>query len=35
VGKAMVLEEMYLICQAFRNYLTDREPWGSAGWRTW
>jgi hypothetical protein len=31
VGKAMALEEMYLIYQAFRNYLTDAEPWGKGG----
>jgi hypothetical protein len=31
VGKAMALEEMYLIYQAFRNYLTDWEPWGECG----
>jgi hypothetical protein len=31
VSKATVLEEMYLICQAFRNYLADSEPWGECG----
>jgi hypothetical protein len=31
VGKAMALEEMYLIYQTFRNYLTDAESWGEGG----
>src|SRR5918992_5134393 len=35
VSKATALEEMYLIYQAFRNYLADSEPWGSSGWRIW
>ena len=31
VSKATVLEEMYLIYQAFRNYLAGSEPWGECG----
>jgi hypothetical protein len=31
VSKATSLEEMYLIYQAFRNYLADSEPWGECG----
>jgi hypothetical protein len=31
VSKATILKEMYLIYQAFRNYLADSEPWGEGG----
>ncbi len=31
MSKVAALEEMYLIYQAIRNYLTDSEPWGEFG----
>jgi hypothetical protein len=31
VSKVAALEEMYLIYQAVRNYLVDKEPWGECG----
>jgi hypothetical protein len=31
MSKTAVLEEMYLIYQAVRNYLADSEPWGEFG----
>jgi hypothetical protein len=31
MSKAAAIEEMYLIYQAFRNYLADAEPWGECG----
>ena len=31
MSKAAAIEEMYLIYQAFRNYLADAEPWGEYG----
>ena len=31
MSKVATLEEMYMICQAFRNYLADPEPWGEHG----
>ncbi len=31
MSKVTALEEMYLIYQSFRDYLTDSEPWGQYG----
>jgi hypothetical protein len=31
MSKAAAIEEMYLIYQAFRNYLADAESWGEYG----
>ena len=31
MSKTAALEEMYLVYQAFCNYLADAEPWGEFG----
>ncbi len=31
MSKAAALEEMYMIYQAFRDYLAESEPWGEHG----
>ena len=31
MSKVAAMEEMYMIYQAFRNYLAEPEPWGGHG----